>query len=63
MIDIPWQGCQIFIGAIYTQNWEEMYPMTTKLQNGLKIFRISVKYTNIFHSKALKNITKLAYLV
>jgi hypothetical protein len=33
------------------------------MPNGLKILQMSQKYTNIFHSKALQDEPKLAFLV
>jgi hypothetical protein len=65
----PKQGYQIFRHAIY-QNGEKfsklpqrcqmtickLYQMTVK-------FQMTIKYTNIFHSKALQNLLKLGFLV
>jgi hypothetical protein len=33
------------------------------ISNGLKIDQISIKYTNIFHSKPLRNLPKMGFLV
>jgi hypothetical protein len=41
------QGCQIFLGTTYRHSKNK--------PNNKKIYQIPVKYTNIFHSKALKN--------
>jgi hypothetical protein len=37
--------------------------MTTNYTNGHKIFQMVMKYTNIYHSKALQNVPKLGFLV
>jgi hypothetical protein len=37
--------------------------MATKLPNGCKTFQMAIKYTNIFHSRALQKIPKLGLLV
>jgi hypothetical protein len=37
--------------------------ITTALSNGHKIFQMTIKYTNIFHSKALLNLPQLGFLV
>jgi hypothetical protein len=60
------QGCQILLGTIY-QNGEKYtklplnYQIATKLPNGLNIFQMVIKYTNLFHSKALQNLPKLDF--
>jgi hypothetical protein len=51
------QGCQIFLETMY-QNGEKIIKITTKLPNGRNIFQMGIKYTNIFHSKALQNLHK-----
>jgi hypothetical protein len=65
------QGCQIFLDTIY-QNGEkctkltQQYLMTIKyahISNGRRIFQMTLRYTNIFNSKALQNLPKLGYLV
>jgi hypothetical protein len=63
------QGCQIVLGATY-QNGKNMPKMTTKnakrpqnLSYGSKIDKMSLKFTNIFHCKTLRNLPKLAFLV
>jgi hypothetical protein len=62
------QGCQIFLDTMYQSG--EKHQITTKLpnghkiyQNGLKIFQLAIKYTNIFHTKALQNLSNLGFLV
>jgi hypothetical protein len=58
------QGCQIFLGQTYQNG--KIYQMTTnytKRPYGCKMFQIVIKYTNIFHSKALQNLPKLRFLV
>jgi hypothetical protein len=42
----------------WPQNYLHIYQMTTKLPNSLKIYQTAVKYSNIFHSKALQNMHK-----
>jgi hypothetical protein len=62
------QGCQIFWYNIPKR--VEIHPAITKLpnlhkiyQNGCNMFATAIKYTNIFDSKALRNIPKLRLLV
>jgi hypothetical protein len=40
-----------------------MYLNGKNIPNGCKIFLMAIKYTNIFHSKALGNIPKMGFLV
>jgi hypothetical protein len=64
------QGCQIFLGAV-NQNGEKYTKMDTNLPNGIKIgipicltiFKMAIKYTNIFHFKDLQKLAKLGFLV
>jgi hypothetical protein len=39
------------------------YQIATKLPNGRNIFKIAKENTNLFHSKALQNLSKLRFLV
>jgi hypothetical protein len=39
------------------------YPMAKNIPNYRKIFPMTIKYTSIFHSKALQNLPKLGFLV
>jgi hypothetical protein len=47
------QGCQAFLGRyiITYQNGEKCTILPTKIQNGLKIGQMAIKYTNKFHWK------------
>jgi hypothetical protein len=63
------QGCQIFHGTWY-QNRKKMYQISTKctkwsqnIPNVRKMFQMEIKYSNIFHSKVLQNLSKLGFLV
>jgi hypothetical protein len=62
------KGCQIFLDTIF-QNGEKLpnahniTNSTSSIPNGLKTFQRTIKYTNIFHSKALQNLPKLGFLV
>jgi hypothetical protein len=56
-------GGQIFLDTI-NQNEGKIYQITTTLPNGHKIYQIfqmNIKYTSIFHSKALQNLPKLGF--
>jgi hypothetical protein len=63
----PYQGCQVFLGTTdpnrkkYTPNGQNTWPQIVSY--GLKLFQIAIKYTKIFHSKALSNILILAFWV
>jgi hypothetical protein len=57
---------------MYTKNGGKIYQMDTELSNGHKnvqnshnmyIFPMTQEYTNLFHSKALKSLPKLGFLV
>jgi hypothetical protein len=56
-----------FVFTQYTKRRENIpnYHNITKwpkyITNGCKIFQMTVKYTSIFHSKALKNLPKLGF--
>jgi hypothetical protein len=52
------QGCQIFLDTIY-QNVPNYHNIT----KWPKKFQVTIKYTNIFHCKALQNLPKLGFLV
>jgi hypothetical protein len=64
------QGCQIFLDAMY-QKQGKMFQITTKLPNGhtiyqmivIYLFQMTIKYKNIFYSKALQNFPRLGFLV
>jgi hypothetical protein len=64
------QGCQIYHGP-NIPNWEiynkrpQTIPKGHELYyiNGHTIFQMVIKYTNIYHSKALQNLHKLGFLV
>jgi hypothetical protein len=58
------QGCQIFLGPNIPKRkkyakWPKTIPKGHKLyQMAVKVFQMVIKYTNIFHSKALRIFTK-----
>jgi hypothetical protein len=59
------QGCLIFIGVTYQSGksytkWPQNIPND---DNGDKIHQMAIKYTQKFHSKALKTKTKLLFFV
>jgi hypothetical protein len=62
------QGCQIFWHNIPKRG---IYQIATKLPNGHKmcqmaiiyIFQMGIKYSNLFHSNALRNLPKLGFFV
>jgi hypothetical protein len=64
-------GCQIFPCTYNVPKREKIYQMTTNvpnvymkyIPNGRQILQMAIKFTNIFHSKALQNILKLEFLV
>jgi hypothetical protein len=56
------QGCQIFLGPKY-QNGEKYTKLPQNISNGRKIDQMVIKYTKIFHSKTLRNLPKLGFLV
>jgi hypothetical protein len=62
---MPDQGCQIFIGTTHQKGGGEvpnnhtLYQMAETLPNGHKMLGMAVKYSNILHSQALKNIPEL----
>jgi hypothetical protein len=61
----PLQGCQIFLDTMY-QKRGKVYQIATKLPNGHNIcilFQIAKEYANLLHSKALKNLLMLVFLV
>jgi hypothetical protein len=60
------QDCQIFLDTIYQNGLKctklpQHYKIVTT--HGRKIFLTAIKFTNIFHSKALQNLPKLGFLV
>jgi hypothetical protein len=66
---ISHQGCQIFLDTIY-QYGGKIYQIATKLPKGHKMFQMVLIYsewpkniTNLFHSNALQNLTKVSFLV
>jgi hypothetical protein len=64
------QGSQIFLDTMY-QNGEKCTKLPQNYQVIIKytkyiipnIFQMGMKYTNIFHSKALQNLPKVGFLV
>jgi hypothetical protein len=44
-------------------NAHKIYQMALNIPNGPKIFQMSMKYTNIFNYKTLKNVPNFAFLV
>jgi hypothetical protein len=48
------QGCQIYLGKIY-QITTKYTKRTKNISNGCKIDQMDIKYSNIFHSKALQS--------
>jgi hypothetical protein len=44
-------------------NHNTLYQMPIKIAIGRKIFQITIEYTNVFHSKALRNVPKFGFLV
>jgi hypothetical protein len=44
-------------------NYHNFTKMSKNIPNDRKIFRMTIKYTSIFHSKALQNLPKLEFLV
>jgi hypothetical protein len=65
------RACRVarFFVTQYTKTGENIpnYYNITKwplnIPNGRKIFQMTIKYTNIFHSKALQDLPKLGFLV
>jgi hypothetical protein len=63
------EGCQIFLDTIYQNEGkyaklQQHYQMAiTYIPNDEKILQMTIKYTSIFHSKALQNLPKLGFLV
>jgi hypothetical protein len=43
--------------------WGKYTTIATKLPNGSKIFHETIKYTNVFHFKALQHLPKFGFLV
>jgi hypothetical protein len=39
----------------------KMHQIATELPNEHKIYQMAIEYTNLFHSKALKNLPKLGF--
>jgi hypothetical protein len=52
---MQYQGCQIFLGATY-QNWGKYTKKTAKYSKWLQNIPLLIKYTKIFHFKAVQNI-------
>jgi hypothetical protein len=59
------RGCQIFLGKNKPKCTKrpQNLPIGHKIPNGHEIIQMVIKYTKIFHSKALQNIPKLVLLV
>jgi hypothetical protein len=43
--------------------WENISKLPTNIPNGHTIYQMAIKYTIIFHSKALQNLPILGFLV
>jgi hypothetical protein len=64
------QGCQIFLDTTYQNKGKytklpqhiKDHKIYHNIPNDLKIFQMTIKYTSIFHSKALQNWSKLGFL-
>jgi hypothetical protein len=62
----PWGG-QDFPSFKHTKLWKiylnyhKLYQTAINNSKWPKIFRMGIKYTNIFHSKALQNLPKLGF--
>jgi hypothetical protein len=58
------QGCQIFLDTI-DQNRRKLHYNITKwpenIPKGRKIFHVTIKYTNLFHSEALRHLPKFGF--
>jgi hypothetical protein len=61
-IQKPVLGYQIFLDTMQPTKGK-VYQITTTLPNGHKLFQVTIKSTIIFHSKPLKNLPKLGFLV
>jgi hypothetical protein len=64
------QGCQIFLDTIYQNSGKstklpQHYRMTIHkiYQMAVKTFQMTIKHTNIFHSKTLQNLSQLRFWV
>jgi hypothetical protein len=60
------QGCQIFLDTIYQNMGKytklpQLYQIALEFTKWPQTFQIFIKYTNIFHSKALQNLSKSGF--